>query len=351
MSGFNRAPLLVIWEMTRACTLACVHCRIEHMRRRHPLELSTEDGFHLIDQVCAFGGTRPQLVLTGGDPMCRPDLLKLVRYAAGKGVDVTLTPGGTEAATRARLRKLKDAGLARLAVGLDGPDASTHDAFRGSPGSHHWTMKVIDAALELDLPLQINSTMSRLMLPLIARMARRLRDLPIESWNVFFLVRMGRCFARDQVTPEQAEEVLNYLYNVSLSAPFAIRTIDAPQFQRVVWQRNREMENHSVMRRLNDADGFVCIDPVGEVYPSGSLRVSRGSIKSDDLVAIYRDDQIFRRLRNPAALMGKCGRCDFREICGGSRARAYLATGSLVAPDPLCAYDPGPDVRSAIPLQ
>lgn len=360
---FARAPFLVIWEVTRACALACVHCRADSIPRRDPRELSTEEGFGLIDQVAGFGKIPPLFVLTGGDPMRRPDLVDLVKYAAGKQMIVALTPSGTAAATRARLRELKDAGLSRIAVSLDGPDAVTHDAFRGVRGSYDWTMKIIRAAIEFDLPLQINSTMSRLTFPSLEAMARRVREFPIALWAVFFLVRTGRGASLEQVTAEQCEEILTYLYNVSLTAPFGIKTTEAPHFHRVVWQREHDLAGHQVRiagsrqarlrspRSVNDGNGFVFIDHLGEVCPSGFLPVSRGSVKTGSLVSIYRDDEIFQRLRDPEALMGKCGRCEFRGFCGGSRARAYAATGSLVASDPLCVYEPGPEVRPPVSIQ
>ena len=359
---FNRAPFLVIWEATRACALSCVHCRADAIPRRDPRELSTEEGFRLIDQVRAFGEPPPLFVLTGGDPMRRPDLAELVRYAAGKGLIVALTPSGTAAATRARLRELKDAGLSRIAVSLDGPDAATHDAFRGVRGSYDWTMRIIQAAIELELPLQINTTMSRLTRRFIESMARRVRELPVVLWAVFFLVRTGRGASLEQVTAQECEDVLTYLYNLSLTAPFGIKTTEAPQFHRVIWQHEQDLRNHHLLppnnrrmrlrspRSVNDGNGFVFVDHLGNVCPSGFLPMIRGNIKTDDLVSIYRTDEIFLRLRNTDALMGKCGRCEFREMCGGSRGRAYAETGSLVASDSLCVYDPGPDRRPAVPV-
>jgi AdoMet-dependent heme synthase len=359
---FDRAPFLVIWEVTRACALSCVHCRADSIPRRDPRELTTEEGFRLIDRVSAFGDTPPLFVLTGGDPMRRPDLADLVRYAAAKDMIVALTPSGTAAATRARLRELKDAGLSRIAVSLDAPDAEAHDAFRGVRGSYDWTMKIIETAIELELPLQINTTMSRMTRPFIEQMAKRVREWPIVLWAIFFLVRTGRGASLDQVTARECEDVLTYLYNLSLTAPFGIKTTEAPQFQRVIWQQERDLANHDVLpredrrsrlrspRSVNDGNGFLFVDHLGYVCPSGFLPMARGNVRTDDLVSIYRDDEIFRRLRNTDALMGKCGRCEFREMCGGSRGRAYAATGSLVASDPLCAYDPGPDRRPAVPV-
>src|SRR5262245_66592728 len=189
---FNQAPFLVIWEVTRACALRCLHCRADSIHHRDPGELTTEEGFRLIDQVRAMGSRPPLFVLTGGDPMRRPDLAELVRYAAQAGLTVALTPSGTAAATRARLAELKDAGLSRVAVSLDGPTPEAHDAFRRVRGSYEWTMRIIESAIDLGLPLQINSTISRMTLPYLEAMAHRMSELPVTLWAVFFLIQTGR---------------------------------------------------------------------------------------------------------------------------------------------------------------
>jgi radical SAM protein len=358
---FNQAPFLVIWEVTRACALACVHCRADAIARRDPRELTTEEGFRLIDQVRAIGPRPPLFVLTGGDPMRRPDLADLVRYAAGAGLTVALTPSGTAAATRARLSELKDAGLSRVAVSLDGPTPETHDAFRRVKGSHAWTMRIIDTTLALGLPLQINSTISRMTLPYLETMAARMSELPITLWALFFLIQTGRGASLDQVRADECERVLEYLYGLSLTAPFGIKTTEAPHYQRVVWQREREridqgLPTHAVERRrqlraprsVGDGNGFVFVDHLGNICPSGFLPASRGNVRTTDLGEVYRTDEMFVRLRNENALMGKCGRCRFRAICGGSRSRAFAATGAVMASDPLCAYEPGPGIEPLV---
>jgi AdoMet-dependent heme synthase len=352
---FNNAPFIVIWEVTRACALACVHCRADSIRRRDPRELTTEEGFRLIDQVRAFGARPPLFVLTGGDPMRRPDLADLVGYAASAGLTVALTPSGTAAATRARLADLKDAGLSRVAVSLDGPDPDAHDAFRRVRGSYAWTMRIIEATLDLGLPLQINSTISRMTLPYLEKMAARVAEWPITLWALFFLIQTGRGASLEQVTAEECERVLNYLYDLSLASPFGIKTTEAPHYQRVVWQREHERLRTSVdvqaverrrqlraPRSVNDGNGFVFIDHMGNICPSGFLPVQRGNVRTDTLVEVYRTDDVFTRLRDANALMGKCGRCEFREMCGGSRSRAFAATGAVMASDPLCVYEPVP---------
>ena len=353
---FSQAPFLVIWEVTRACALACLHCRADAIHRRDPRELTTDKGYRLIDQIRAFGPRPPLFVLTGGDPMRRPDLTDLVRYAAAAGLTVALTPSGTAAATPARLAALKEAGLSRVAVSLDGPDPETHDTFRGVRGSYAWTMRIIDAAIDLDLPLQINSTISRLTLPSLEAMAARVAEYPLTLWALFFLIKTGRGATLEQITADECEHVLNYLYDLSLTSPFGIKTTEAPQYHRIVRQRDEQrlrdgLHTEAIKgrrqlrapRSVNDGNGFLFVDHLGHICPSGFLPVQRGNVRTANLAEVYRVDEVFHRLRDANALMGKCGRCGFREMCGGSRSRAFAATGAVMATDPLCAYEPGPD--------
>jgi radical SAM protein with 4Fe4S-binding SPASM domain len=338
-------PFLVIWEVTRACALACVHCRADAIARRDPRELTTDEGRLLVDQVRSFGNPAPLLVLTGGDPMWRKDLAELVGYATSQGLTVALTPSGTAMPTRARLAELKAAGLSRVAVSLDGPDPESHDAFRRVKGSYANTMKIVDAVLGLDLPLQINSTISRVTLPNLKAMATRVSELQVTLWAVFFLVQMGRGAALEQITAEECEDVLGFLDELSRTAPFGIKTTEAPHYRRVQARApqvgpgpgRRQLR---APRAVNDGNGFVFVDHVGNVCPSGFLPMARGNVRDGRLVETYRHDEVFRRLRDADALGGRCGRCEFREVCGGSRSRAYAATGDAFAEDPLCAYDP-----------
>jgi radical SAM protein len=363
-TDFSESPFLVIWEVTRACALACVHCRADAIPWRDPRELTTEEGFALIDQVRAFGTRPPLLVFTGGDPMRRPDLTALIGYASASGLTVALTPSGTAAATPRRLADLKAAGLSRIAVSLDAPDAERHDAFRGVRGSYDWTMRIIRTAIDLGLPLQINSTISRMTLPWLDEMTERVSQLPVTLWALFFLIQTGRGASLEQVTADECEHVLRHLYDLSLTVPFGIKTTEAPHYQRVIRQRDAEREHAGLPTRtaerqrqlraprsVNDGNGFVFIDHVGNICPSGFLPLPRGNVKEGRLREVYREDEAFLRLRNPDALHGKCGRCEFRTVCGGSRSRAFAATGALMASDPLCVYDPDrrPTSDSAAP--
>jgi radical SAM protein len=348
---FHRSPFIVIWEVTRACALACVHCRADAIPHRSPFELTTAEGIQLIDTVRSFGTPAPLFVLTGGDPMRRPDLVQLVAHARNTGLTVALTPSGTAAPTRKRLAELRDAGLNRLAVSLDGPDAQTHDAFRRVRGSYDWTMRIIGDAADLGLPLQINSTIGRLTYPSLQAMSDRVRELPIVMWAVFFLVTMGRGASLEEISAGQCEEVLKFLSDLAPSVPFAIKTTEAPHYHRVLKQEIQKGQGAPLPgagrpaalrapRSVTDGNGFVFIDHTGQVCPSGFLPLVCGNVRRDSLVEIYRNHDLFKRLRDADSFEGKCGRCEFRHACGGSRARAYAATGSAFGSDPLCVYSP-----------
>jgi radical SAM protein len=340
-ADFNLAPFVVIWEVTRACALACVHCRAEAIPHRDPNELTTSEGMLLIDRVAAFGPRPPLFVLTGGDPMRRRDLPLFVRHGVERGLSVGLTPSGTAAVTRARLEEVRDAGLARLAVSLDGPDAETHDAFRRVRGSHRYTLRIIEDARELGLPIQINTTVGRQTvtdLPAIADVVGRAGAV---LWALFFLIPVGRARADQALTASEIESVLDWAADLQERVPFGIKTTEAPHYHRVL--AGRQVDARALGRAgraVTDGNGFLFVDHVGRICPSGFLPLAAGNVRSGDLVQVYREHPLFRSLRDPELLHGRCGRCDFRPRCGGSRARAYAATRDPLAEDPGCAYEP-----------
>lgn len=343
---FALAPRLVIWEVTRACALACAHCRADAVARRDPRELTTEEGCALLREVAAFGVPAPFVVLTGGDPMWRRDLAELVGYGTTLGLTMALTPSGTAAVTHARLRELRDAGLKRLAVSLDAADAATHDGFRGVKGSYAWTERIIRDAIDLRIPLQINSTVTACTLPGLRALADYVSALPIELWAMFFLVQIGRGASLRQISAEECEEALRFLAGLAVRAPFAIKTTEAPHYRRVVAEMNAQRNHRGRFSGVNDGNGFVFVDHIGDICPSGFLPMARGNVRTASLGDVYRADPVFRLLRDPDALGGRCGRCPYRSLCGGSRSRAYAASGDFLAEDPLCAYDPGQCVES-----
>jgi AdoMet-dependent heme synthase len=357
---FERSPYLVIWETTRACDLACVHCRAEAIPERSPRELSTAEARGLMDSARSFG--RPLFVLTGGDPLKRPDVVDLVAYGSSLGLRMAMTPSGTPLMTRQILKSLRDAGLSRLAVSLDGSTAAIHDTFRGVSGSWAWTLSMLRAARELGLSTQVNTTVTRRNLEDFDSLFALMTELGISLWSVFFLVPMGRAQPEDVASAESFEMVFNRMYDLSRSASFDIKSTAAPQYRRVILQRQvaeRRAGSRSATpepmtagvgfsladgvgraRGVNDGDGFVFIAHDGDIFPSGFLPVSAGNIRRDDLIDVYRDSELFRSLRDRESLRGKCGVCEYRDVCGGSRARAYATTGDWLESDPYCAHVP-----------
>ncbi len=357
---FDRSPFLVIWETTQACDLACLHCRAEARPFRDRGELSTLEAMRMMNQVRRFG--RPLFVLTGGDPLKRPDTVDLVRHGARLGLRMAMTPSGTPLMTPEIVRRLADAGLSRLAVSLDGSTAAIHDRFRGVAGSYDWTVRMIRAAREIGLSTQINTTVSRYNLDDFEAMTGLMGELGISLWSVFFLVPTGRARAEDIASPEEFERVFHRMYDLSKRAPFDVKSTAAPQYRRVILQR-QVAERRSGARSarpepltpglgfsladgvgrakgVNDGNGFLFISHLGEIYPSGFLPLSAGNVRRDDVVEVYRESPLFRSLRDPDRLKGKCGVCEYREVCGGSRARAYALTGDPLEAEPFCTYLP-----------
>jgi radical SAM protein len=353
-TDFNERPFIAIWEVTQACDLACVHCRASAQPDRSPMELSTDEGKNLIDQIAAL--KVPVFVLTGGDPIKRPDLFELIGHARSVGVRVSLTPSATPLLTRDVVVRLKEAGLARLAVSMDGASAETHDAFRGMSGSFARTLEAVHWANEIGLPVQINTTFSRRNIDEIDTIVALMEKLNITLWSVFFLVPTGRGKLNELLSPDEFESVFAKIYSLSKTASFDIKTTEAQHYRRYLLQQRVterklgiEMSPQNARaidaigrapRGLNDGKGFVFISHQGEVFPSGFLPLSAGSIREQTLGEIYRESPLFRDLRDSSKLEGKCGSCEFKEICGGSRARAYALTGNPYAEEPCCSYFP-----------
>jgi len=346
---FDRRPVLVYWELTQACDLACKHCRAEAIPQRHPLELSTGEAKRLLRELRAFGDPPPHLVMTGGDVMHRPDLFELIDFAVGLGLPVSVAPSGTNRLTPAVIREFKALGIQSMSLSLDGSTAEKHDEFRGVPGCFAWTLSAARAVREVDIPLQVNTLVTAETLDDLPQIYELMGELDIARWSLFFLVQVGRGRTLRQITPAQAERLFHQLYEWVKEAPFAIKTTEAMHFRRVAYRRMQmeglspsEIQKTSIGRGfgIRDGNGIMFISHLGEVYPSGFLPLSAGDVRKASPVEIYQDSGLFRRLREPQNFKGKCGRCEFNGICGGSRARAYAATGDPLESDPLCAYQP-----------
>jgi AdoMet-dependent heme synthase len=366
---FDRSPFIVIWEVTQACSLACLHCRAEACPGRNIGELTTEEAFALLDETRRFG---PVLfVITGGDPLERPDIFEIIRHGAEIGLRMTMTPAGTEKMTRAIIKRMKDSGLVRLAVSLDGHDKESHDKFRGVEGSFEWTMNSIRFAHEIGLEVQVNTTVTHFNKDRVRDIAAILAEESITLWSVFFLVPVGRGGRHLMISPKGHEEVFHELYDLSREMPFDIKTTAAQHYRRVMMQRTAmdRIEGvhqngsaplasapgfnatggqggsaHTTAGRaskgVNDGRGFVFVSHLGEVMPSGFLPVSAGNVKNASLVDIYRNHEMFRALRRPEGYENKCGYCDYNDVCGGSRSRAWAITGNFLASESYCTYRP-----------
>jgi radical SAM protein with 4Fe4S-binding SPASM domain len=333
-------PFIVIWETTRACRLACRHCRADAVHHRDALELRTDDGVALIDDLAAYGPPRPVLVLTGGDPFERPDLVELVRHARGAGLTVALSPSVTPRLTRDALVDLHEAGASAVSLSLDGATATTHDAFRGIAGVFDTTLDAARTVRDVGLRLQLNSTVTAGNVGDLPALLERVVALGASLWSIFVLVPTGR---GEQLAPLDAvrvERVLHWLADVAATVP--IKTTEAPHFRRVLLQRPGDRgATARPPLDVNAGRGFVFVDHRGDVYPSGFLPIGVGNVRRAPLSSIYRDAPLLRALRDPDRLTGKCGRCEFRDVCGGSRSHAYAVTGDPLASDPTCAYEPG----------
>jgi AdoMet-dependent heme synthase len=357
---FDRAPFLVIWETTQACDLACKHCRAEAQPDRHPDELTTEEARAMLRDVRRFGPVI--FVFSGGDALKRPDIVELVAYGHELGLRMAITPATTPLATREILQQLKDAGLARLAVSLDGSHAGIHDEFRQVDGSFEHGLRILRTSQEIGLSTQVNTVVARHNLDDFENLIRLMTEVGIVFWEVFFLVPMGRAKPEDVASADAFEVVFNRLYDLSATAPFDIKATAAPQYSRVVLQRKvaerrsgLRDESSDVLtdgaalsmadgigraRNVNDGDGFMFVSHTGDIFPSGFLPVAAGNVRTDDLVGVYRDSDLFRTLRDRSTFKGKCGVCEYLKVCGGSRARAFAVTGDYLESEPFCAYVP-----------
>ncbi|HUY15263.1 MAG TPA: TIGR04053 family radical SAM/SPASM domain-containing protein [Terriglobia bacterium] len=355
---FDERPFIVIWEMTRACDLACLHCRASAQSLRSPQELSTLEGERLIGEVAEMGV--PVFILTGGDPLKRSDTSQLVGFAARLRLPVSLAPSATPLLTREAIAQLGRQGLARLALSLDGAEPEVHDAIRGVQGSFQRTLNAAGWARESGLSLQINTTVTRRNLDEIPALIPLLESMDIVMWSVFIMVPTGRGQRSDLITADQCEELFGLMYAASRRVPFHVKTTEGMHYRRYLLQQHAKEQRGQpatgspaetkkaldsigrAPRGLNDAKGFVFVSHTGDVYPSGFFPSVAGNIRQQSLSEIYRHSPLFIALRDPDRLKGKCGRCEFRNICGGSRARAFTMTGDAFAEDPLCVYQPQP---------
>lgn len=341
------APKIVYWEATAACDLACRHCRAEAMPNRAPDELSTREGRALLDQVKSFGDS--MIVITGGDPLKRPDLIELITYAKSISLPLSLSPSGTNNITEHAVNKFKSLDVLCISLSIDGHDAKTHDTFRQVNNCFETTVNAAKLIVRQGIQLQVNTSVTKETAPNLPHIFDLVEELGAARWSVFFLVPVGLGKLLEPVSPEETEEILNWLYEKAAVSKVQVKTTEAHHFRRVIVQRMLkkgmtldEIMNSNLSRGfgIRDGNGVVFVSRNGEVFPSGFLPLSAGNVRKRPLTEIYRDSQIFKAIRDTSNLRGKCGMCPFKNICGGSRARAYCTTGDYLASDPLCAFNP-----------
>ena len=362
---FGLAPLMFYYEVTLACDLVCKHCRASAQETATADELTTEQSKALIDQIASFP-RRPTLVFTGGDPLKRADLFELIEHAVGKGLQVALTPSATPLATLQAFARARYAGIRRLGISLDGPDAKTHDAFRGWEGSFERTLEMLDNAKKLDMAVQVNTSVTRRNVDKLDAIAELLKERGIAMWAAFFLVPVGRGVEEERITAAEYETAFARLWHHAQTKPFGVKTTEAPHYRRYVLEHGgdplagprtqkcphaanekdineEDAVNHRGHRAplgITDGKGIMFVSHNGEIFPAGFLPLCCGRFPENSVVDVYQNHPTFRALQNPEMLKGRCGVCEYRYVCGGSRARTYAVTGDELETEPDCVYVP-----------
>lgn len=358
---------MVAWEVTRSCNLACVHCRASAVRGPYEGELITGKCRQLLDEIAAVG--KPVIILTGGEPLLRPDIYEIAAYGDRKGLRMVLATNGTLVNEKVAA-KLIGSGIRRVSVSIDGPDAESHDAFRGVPGAFAGAMTGIAAMKRAGLEFQINTTITRANLPRIRQIHDLAHDLGAAAHHIFLLVPTGRGkeLADQAISALEYEETLNWFYEEELSCTMQLKATCAPHYHRILHQRRNERHGaggnalrpvsvaaaagkqpavgegghplHAVTRGCLGGSAFCFISHRGQVQPCGYLELDCGRVTERGFSEIWNESKIFQDLRDLGRYEGKCGRCEFIRVCGGCRARAYEATGNYLAEEPLCIHEP-----------
>lgn len=359
------APRLIFWETTAGCNLRCIHCRrVTLADQLTPQDLTTEESFKMIDQIREVG--RPVFVLSGGEPLFRPDIFEIARYATDKGLPVALATNGT-LIDDAVAQKIKDSGVRRASISFDGIDAETHDAFRGLPGSFDAAIRGFKALRKVGIPVQINTTVANHNKEQLEGMLKMAQELDAVGLHLFLLVPVGcgvEIAEEEMISAREYEEVLNWLYDKeNTDTGLQLKATCAPHYFRVMRVRRAEDKRKGLIRTLPNSHhrqvhgdggpqmhqstkgclagtGVSFVSHRGEVFPCGYLPVEAGNVRKDNFGAIWQDSPLFQDMRDPDKLEGKCGACQFKHVCGGCRARAYGMTGNYLAEEPFCAYDP-----------
>lgn len=346
--GGATALRLVAWEVTRTCNLSCIHCRAAAVDKPYENELSTEECRRVLDEIASFA--KPIIILTGGEPLLRPDIFELASYGNSLGLRMTMAPNGT-LVTREAARKMVKVGIQRISISIDGATAQSHDAFRRVPGAFEGAMRGIRNAREAGLPFQINTTITAQNLHELEAIQKLAVDLGAAAHHIFLLVPTGRGknLEEQAINAEQYEKTLHWFYEQRDQVPLQLKATCAPHYYRILRQRARrdgrkvDMATFgldAMTRGCLGGTGFCFVSHVGQVQPCGYLEVDCGNVREQSFREIWEASPVFLKLRDHKALEGKCGRCEYVRVCGGCRARAFEATGNYMAEEPLCLYQP-----------
>ena len=339
---------LIAWEVTRSCTLACKHCRAEAHPEPYPGELDTAEAKALIDTFPEVG--KPIIIFTGGDPMMRPDVYELVAYAHAKGLPCAFSPNGT-LITPELAEKIRDAGVDRVSISIDGADAASHDDFRGVPGAFDASLRGIGFLKQAGVPFQINTTVTRSNLHSFKDIFQLCERLGAAAWHIFLLVPMGRAagLADQVITAQEYEDVLHWFYDFRKTTRMHLKATCAPHYYRIMRQRAHEeglavtpetFGMDAMTRGCLGGTGFCFISHTGQVQPCGYLELDCGNVRKTPFPEIWRNSAYFKQFRTQSCYEGKCGVCEFHKVCGGCRARAWSMNGDHMGPEPLCTYEP-----------
>ena len=339
---------LVAWEVTRNCNLSCIHCRAAATKGPYPDELDTDASLVLLDQIGEVG--RPVVILTGGEPLLRPDIFEIARYGARKGLRMVMAPNGT-LITEAIAGKMVESGIQRISISLDGATRESHDRFRQVDGAFDGAIRGIERAKRAGVDFQINTTITQQNLEELPKIQETAVRLGAVAHHIFLLVPTGRgkYIADQEISALQYEQTLNWFYDQRDKTRLQLKATCAPHYYRILRERTREegktvtFKTHgldAVTRGCLGGTSFCFISNTGIVQPCGFLDLRCGNINDTPFRVIWNESEIFKTLRNYDNLKGKCGRCEYRKVCGGCRARAYEATGDYLAEEPLCLYQP-----------
>ncbi|GHT10763.1 radical SAM protein [Planctomycetales bacterium] len=360
---FGINPLMFYYEVTQACDLVCKHCRASAQEKPSADELPTDVSLRLIEQVASFP-RKPHICFTGGDPLKRADIFTLIEFAVKQGLSVALTPSATPLATRKMFANAKNAGVQAFGISLDAPCSEIHDAFRGFAGSFAKTQEMLEIAKELHVPVQVNTSITRRNVHLIDDIAEYLACFGgVMMWSVFFLIPVGRGLEEQRITPQEYEDVFAKLWHHAQTKPFAVKTTEAPHYRRFVLRlggnpldiprpfRSVTDDNisppdkvrHRAPLGVTDGRGIMFVANNGKIFPAGFLPVECGQFPNDSVVDVYQHHPVFKNLQNPDNYKGRCGQCEYRYVCGGSRSRAFAVTGDYLESEPDCIYEIGQD--------